>query len=323
MDRKYSVAIAALCIAFLAFDGTFFSYDASIRASPALALADTRLQAPVFAGASAPAQPTLVVDRTLEAAGRARLAAALASPADAGDGISAGDPFADVVVTITLPEEDVHRSDGHGQDDKFFARRVLTEGCIVYAAGLAGSVRFEAAVVSEAGCSVHAFDCTLTEAQPEWTFLSFHDWCLGQERSFENNVYSRRKAATNSTFLFKSLAEVRNELGHPQIDLLKVDIEGFEWDLFETSLFAEAKDADLPQQLLFELHTMGAKPDVPQSLLVHRSKAAVDRLFLRLFDIGYRVMHKELNDFDSRCAEFALLRVTPAAVARGAIQYLR
>jgi hypothetical protein len=279
-----------------------------------------RTHKPAFARADTPVPFAPVFDRTREAAARARLVAALASPADAGAGPSAGDPFEDVVVSLVLPEEDVHRSDGHGQDDKFFARQVLAEGCIVYAAGLAGSVRFEAAVASETGCSIHAFDCTLTAAPPEWTFLSFHDWCLGQERSFENNVYSRSKAAAGSPFVFKSLSDARHELGHSQIDMLKVDIEGFEWDLFESSLFSEAGDANLPQQLLFELHTTGAKPDVPQNLLVNRSKAAVDRLFLRLFDLGYRVMNKELNDYDSRCAEFALLRVTPAAVAPGALR---
>jgi hypothetical protein len=300
---------ASLCVVALILDGEREPAPRVVRA-----------HTPAFARADAPAPSALVFDRTREAAARARLVAALASPADAGTGPSAGDPFEDVVVSLVLPEEDVHRSDGHGQDDKFFARRVLAEGCIVYAAGLAGSVRFEAAVASETGCSVHAFDCTLTAAAPEWTFLSFHDWCLGQERSFENNVYSRSKVAAGSPFVFKSLADARHELGHSQIDMLKVDIEGFEWDLFESSLLAEAGDANLPQQLLFELHTTGAKPDVPQSLLVNRSKAAVDRLFLRLFDLGYRVMNKELNDYDSRCAEFAMLRVTPAAVTPGALR---
>lgn len=223
---------------------------------------------------------------------RERLVSALAQ--DNEDVIAIGDPFSDVIVSISLPEEQVHHSDGHGADDKYFVRDWLQdENCIVYAAGLAGSVRFEEAVAKETKCIVHAFDCTLTSARPEWGFLIFHEWCIGREQSFEGNLYSKSKTSANESFIFKSLGKVKRDLGHPRIDLLKMDIEGFEWDLLESSLL-DGPNSDLPRQLLFELHAEGANAEaVPPSIAVGRSKAAVDLLFLNLFDRGYRVIARK------------------------------
>ena len=239
--------------------------------------------------------------------GRDRLLNALRQPEKKSS--AANNPFEDVLVTLLLPHSDVHVSDGKGQDDKFFALPILQrkgKDCVVYAAGLAGEARFEMMLSNLTSCEVHGFDCTLRTKQPEWKF-SFHDWCLGKERSFESNTYSKDKTSTGESFVFKSLSDVRRDLGHSHIDLLKFDIEGFEWELLDSLL--QSDDSDLPSEILFELHTEGANPVfVPSSVVSGKSRTAVNILFLRLFDRGYRVTNVEINNGDSRCAEFALMR---------------
>jgi hypothetical protein len=258
--------------------------------------------------------PSVVIEQLAEiqSLGRARLAAALAGnypPADA----PFSSPFADVTITLPLPVALANPSDGQGQDAKYFSGPLALKNrgsnCVVYAAGLDRQHRFESAMVA-LGCTVHGFDCTVPEARSDWDF-TFHDWCIGVPQSFEGNHYSKAKAQTGENFTFKSLTEIKLALGHPRIDVLKMDIEGFEWELLAGLL--ASPDRDLPEQILFELHTEGSNPEfVPARVVAGKRKQAVDELFLRLYDRGYRVMHWELNDGDKHCAEFAVARVQAA-----------
>merc|ERR1712187_1035342 len=71
---------------------------------------------------------------------------------------------------------------------------------------------------------------------------------------------SKAKAEMRSRdvqMVFKTLSQTMKELGHSYIDLLKLDIEGFEWFLFETEVFTKKRE-QLPEQIAFELHTSAA-----------------------------------------------------------------
>ena len=121
-------------------------------------------------------------------------------------------------------------------------------------------------------------------------------------------TYSQAKRQANLTFDFKSLEQIKGELRHSRIDILKMDIEGFEWRVLQSLL--ELSDRDLPTQILFELHTEGASPTyVPPSLVRGQTRREVVQLFLNLFDRGYRVVFKQLNVGDHRCADFTLINV--------------
>jgi len=56
--------------------------------------------------------------------------------------------------------------------------------------------------------------------------------------------------STAGKFPVKSLATIMKELGHNHVDLLKVDVEGYEWSFFEHVDWSTAKVG----QLLVELH---------------------------------------------------------------------
>lgn len=94
------------------------------------------------------------------------------------------------------------------------------------------------------------------------------------------------------------------------IDLLKFDIEGYEWQLFDMLLDPQLTDpGTLPQQLSFELHTQGARRKyVPPHAVRGRDAHAVADLFRGLWKLGYRVVYKEINNGDPACAEFVIYR---------------
>jgi hypothetical protein len=79
----------------------------------------------------------------------------------------------------------------------------------------------------------------------------------------------------------------------------------------ESEIIAESVKAhDLPEQLLFELHTENAnKNAVPSALVKGKNRTKVNELILALHSKGYVVMNLEMNPADSACAEIALFRM--------------
>lgn len=219
-----------------------------------------------------------------------------------------GSHFDNVMVSWPLPAAIIHSSAGI-EGGKFFIAPTMLEQrkCTVYAAGLNEQTSFEDTLSNKVGCEVHGFDCTLLAPNPAWNF-TFHDVCIGRPHSFDGNEYSLAKMKSDMTFEFKGLDDIRSELGHKRIDIFKMDIEGSEWEVLSGLL--KLRDEDLPEQLLFELHTEGANPKcVPPSLVKGKTHQAVADLFWNLYKKGYRVVHKEINPEDAYCADFTLLRV--------------
>ena len=83
----------------------------------------------------------------------------------------------------------------------------------------------------ETECDIHVFDPTQASVPMPSTHRSgngnFHTYAIGDP-------------AQNSTWQTKSLEAVMKDLGHKWIDVLKMDIEGGEWDLLD-HLFREGK----------------------------------------------------------------------------------
>lgn len=180
---------------------------------------------------------------------------------------------------------------------------------IVYAAGIGEGADFEELIAGKYAVSVHAFDCTVPANTTLKNGVHFHHWCLGgKDQNFEGNSWSTN--AKNKTFVFKTLANTMKELGHEHIDLLKMDIEGFEWDLIDTEIFKSKNMVDLPDQIAIELHSQGASQKyVPVHLSKDKTRKFVNDFVLKLWRLGYRVVHKERNMGDPSCAEVTFLRI--------------
>jgi len=93
---------------------------------------------------------------------------------------------------------------------------------------------------------------------------------------------------------FQTLSTITSELGHDRIDLLKMDIEGFETSVFRNWL---PTDTNLPYQIVVELHLWAIQP--PEALL----------LLNQLYHLGYRVIKRDDNPIDPACSEITLIRV--------------
>jgi len=185
------------------------------------------------------------------------------------------------------------------------------KNCLVYSFGVSGNSKFEEAMVTEYGCEVHAFDCTVPEdfQSVKNKHFTFHRVCIGKDNGgLEGAEIKNHLESNHKQLVFKSMATIMKELGHTSMDLLKFDIEGFEWQLFENELLTG--NIELPAQLAFEMHTDGAKPwSVSQENTKGHTHQDVNKVFLKLHKLGYRVVSKELNRHDHACAEFVLVRV--------------
>lgn len=185
-----------------------------------------------------------------------------------------------------------------------------TKGCVVYGVGINQDSRFEESMAKQ-GCEVHAFDCTISseEKSIKDKHFNFHKTCMGAEDSFKAVTGGASKARRPKGFEIKTMSHIKEELGHKQVDILKVDIEGFEWNFFENEFLNLPKE-DLPVELSFELHTEEANQAYfPEGQTNGKGYNEVSRLFLKLHDLGYRVLNKHVTGGDAACAEFVLLNV--------------
>merc|ERR1712150_186258 len=217
--------------------------------------------------------------------------------------------FEAVGISFKLPDTYLNHTQNRtiNQAGKENIMKFNHSSCVVYGAGIAMDSYFELEMANK-GCEVHAFDCTLTGSENSVRNkpFKFHPWCLGTPASFENNTFNETSKQT-SDYEFKTLTQVMEELGHTELDVLKFDIEGFEWQLFNDDLL---QSTHLATQLSFVLHTAKANPKfVPHRLVRDKDYVAVNKLFLDLYDLGYRVISKERNLGDPACSEFVLANI--------------
>ncbi len=155
--------------------------------------------------------------------------------------------------------------------------------------------------------------------------LHFHP--VGHGRSSTRSSY--RLESLNDGGLY-SFEEVMTVLGHQWVDVLKIDIEGHEWELF--TVFYSSPNARLPAtQLLVEFHWIGAETawkvgsgatDLPCSYctLLNLLEAYTMLYAYQVLDAiladNYRVFSVEPNYYclEGACArnlvEFAFIRVS-------------
>ncbi|CAL6332594.1 unnamed protein product [Bathycoccus prasinos] len=173
--------------------------------------------------------------------------------------------------------------------------------CIVYSIGSKGEVSFEMGVENKLpNCEIHIFDPTLTFNQrrnidSSLQKFEFHDVGLGGTDG-ELRIKSRKilwTQKTRSVYPVQSLESLMANFGHAWIDVLKIDIEGGEWNVF-AKLCEEARPIPATQ-VQIELHFMG-------------DAKAVLNFFQCMGQKGFRVFSVEPNYY-GRTAENARLMV--------------
>lgn len=184
------------------------------------------------------------------------------------------------------------------------------QGCMVYSFGSNGDTDFEEAVLATTNCEVHVFDPTLGQEafekvsqQPK---IHFHPVGLGpndeQVQMKDDTMTMGNKKGYTMDVL--TLQTIMQSLNHKWIDVLKIDIEGFEYGVLQQLM--KTSKSQLPvTQLLVEFHYWDhVQRTLPQDILA---------TFKALIRYNFRVFSTEPNWWSSNKAskfvEYSFLHV--------------
>lgn len=148
----------------------------------------------------------------------------------------------------------------------------LDRDSVVYSLGIGKDTDFDQALIRRFGLHVHAFDPTPSTADwllehPQGAGFHFHPWAVTAADGTMTLYPRRRKDGRKSSVMYTmvadggaqadaievpafSLGSIASTLGHGRLDLLKMDIEGAEYDVLDTLADLTVK----PRQLLVEFH---------------------------------------------------------------------
>lgn len=210
---------------------------------------------------------------------------------------------------LTLRDEIVHRSAdpadkeidvrcskiplGSGDGRWFVHPDKLSSESTIYSIGVGYDISFDLDLIHKFGCKVHAFDPTTLSCEwlsrqklpPEFIFhkigLANFDgkatFSLPPGHSVSFVIGESQGSDQMCEAEVKTLPTIMKSLGHHQIDLLKVDIEGAEYDIIP-----DLVKAPVIKQLLIEFHSR-MFPDKGDSL----TKDAI----ASLKQAGYQLFH--------------------------------
>ena len=190
--------------------------------------------------------------------------------------------------------------------------RRMRKGCVVYSFGSNGDDQFESDIMKKTKCEVFTFDPTMTPEQESMlspsVYKNFHGLGLASYDGMMKIGGIERKV--------RNLKTIMNDFKHKRIDVLKVDIEGAEYDVFEELYSSGFPDV---RQILVEVHAFKHFQELNNngSVLQNPSKlrTRLDRFFTVLEREGFRLFHKEINVLWSRPLysnmgiEYAFIRV--------------
>ena len=162
---------------------------------------------------------------------------------------------------------------GHKGHDKWVCgfSAVAERPCIVHSFGSFGMTQFEEAVSAKhPGCVIHTFDPTLNRfmlllgdffhlGKLQYpAAVNYHYIGIGDNPGwFDGNTGSH-----SISFQIDSLSNIMEHLGHPYVDVLKMDVEGSEWSTVDALMRDRAGVLSRVGHILIEVHLAGSiSPD--------------------------------------------------------------
>jgi FkbM family methyltransferase len=198
--------------------------------------------------------------------------------------------FSDKSQTAHLRKE-VHctrRWYGSSYGGFFINPDILDKNSIVYSFGIGKDITFDLKCIKKHGCTVYGFDPTPVSIQyvnsiktpKEFIFQDYGISAISGTQTFYlpahpkavsgSMVFNENVNQNNSIeVMMKSFQEITHSLGHKHIDVLKMDIEGSEYEVLHSILHGDVSI----NQILIEFHDRIF--DKSETL---RSKESVDLL---------------------------------------------
>jgi FkbM family methyltransferase len=165
---------------------------------------------------------------------------------------------------------------------------------VIYSGGVGEDITFEQELIRRFGVSIHIFDpspiATRTIALANNDHLLFRP--VGLSASTNGNfsigggvgdsIWFKAGESGNESFPCTSLAREMEANGHDSIDLLKIDIEGFEYEVLESCLAERIRI----RQICVEFHDFF--PEIP--------KAKTIKMICALESHGFDLIHRHRHD---------------------------
>ena len=189
----------------------------------------------------------------------------------------------------------------------WFSAENFRQDSIVYSLGVGDEIDFDLAIIEQYGVEVFAFDPTpssidmLDESKLPGRF-HFHPWAVTREDGTLRFYPRLKKDGTKSDVMFTMIPEeetknsvievpayclstITKKLGHDRIDVLKMDIEGAEYEVLDGLLSSPV----LPKQLLVEFHHRFVEDGLQRTYdLIERLRGAGYRIFA-ISEIGREI----------------------------------
>lgn len=171
---------------------------------------------------------------------------------------------------------------------------VVDDTCVIFSLGSNNQFDFEQAIKThtQGKCKIFTFDCTGNWSDPSTTF---YPWCLASSDFVKDGR------------TYKRLGNIMKELNVAKISYLKMDIEGYEWQVFDELLDDSVRSIS-PQQISFELHVADSTALIADLGNNANWVYPVVKLARRIDAAGYYFAVAEKNTLCGTCSEYVIVK---------------